>query len=269
MHDMTAYLLPHMHPRGKGTYMRFFIRQAVRRADFLIFVSASALDDCRRWFHLPLRNAAVVHHGKSSAFRPEAAAEVTVSVRQRYGIPDRYLLYLGTLEPRKNIPLLLQAFAAFAQNHPEARLVIAGKKGWHFDEIFSMVATLRLDDRVQFTGYIDEADKPTLMRGALLFVYPSIHEGFGVPVLEAMASGVPTIAGNRTSIPEIAGDGALLIDPSSQRELTDALEQLYTDASARSQLAARGLAQAAKFSWEKTAEETAAVYRHLAQRPRS
>jgi glycosyltransferase involved in cell wall biosynthesis len=164
--------------------------------------------------------------------------------------------------------LLLQAFAAFAQNHPEARLVIAGKKGWHFDEIFSMVATLRLDDRVQFTGYIDEADKPTLMRGALLFVYPSIHEGFGVPVLEAMASGVPTIAGNRTSIPEIAGDGALLIDPSSQRELTDALEQLYTDASARSQLAARGLAQAAKFSWEKTAEETAAVYRHLAQRPK-
>jgi glycosyltransferase involved in cell wall biosynthesis len=258
---MTAYLLPHMHTRAKGAYMRFFIRQAVRRAHRLIFVSASALDDCRSWFRLPLRNAVVIHHGKSEAFRPEGPAEALADVRARYALPPRYLLYLGTLEPRKNIPLLLSAFAELAQRHPEARLVIAGKKGWHFDEIFQTVARLNLAERVHFTGYVDEADKPALMRGATLFVYPSLHEGFGIPVLEAMASGVPTIAGNRTSIPEIAGDGAQLIDPESLPELIHALESLYTDAAARSQLAARGLAQAAKFSWKKTAEETAAIYR--------
>jgi glycosyltransferase involved in cell wall biosynthesis len=270
MHDMTGFLLPQMHTRAKGAYMRFFIGQAVRRADFLIFVSASALEDCRRWFGLALRNSAVVHHGKSEAFRPAAACDgpdqMLAAVRARYQLPEEYLLYLGTLEPRKNVSLLLRAFAGLSERHPEARLVIAGKKGWDFEEIFATAERLRLDDRVRFTGYIEEADKPALMRGALLFVYPSLHEGFGVPVLEAMASGVATIAGNRTSIPEIAGDGALLIDPSSERELADALERLYTDPAARAELAERGLRQAERFSWRKTAEETAAVYRKLGEK---
>jgi glycosyltransferase involved in cell wall biosynthesis len=265
MHDMTAYLLPHMHTRAKGAYMRFFIRRAIRRADRLIFVSSSALDDCRRWFGLPLRNAVVVHHGKSDAFRPKGSAEELAAVRARYRLPDRYLLYLGTLEPRKNVPLLLRAFAELARRHPEAHLVIAGKKGWHFDEIFHTAASLNLGDHVLFTGYIDEADKPALMRGASLFVYPSLHEGFGIPVLEAMASGVPTIAGNRTSIPEIAGDGALLINPESLPELSNALEFLYSNPVARAGLVVKGLEQAARFSWKKTAEETAAVYRETAR----
>ncbi|MFL6428045.1 MAG: glycosyltransferase family 4 protein [Acidobacteriaceae bacterium] len=261
MHDMTAYVLPHMHPWFKGAYMRVFIRHAVRHADRLIFVSSSALADCRTWFGRALENAVVIHHGNSDAFRPDGPPEALAEVRARYGLPLRYLLYLGTLEPRKNIPLLLRAFAQLAEGHPEARLVIAGKKGWYFDEIFHTVEALSLAERVIFTGYVDEADKPALIRGAFLFLYPSLHEGFGVPVLEAMASGVPTIAGNRTSIPEIAGDGALLVDPESLPELAAALERLYTDAAARAALAERGVAQAAKFSWKKTAEETAAVYR--------
>jgi glycosyltransferase involved in cell wall biosynthesis len=265
MHDMTAYVLPHMHPWFKGAYMRVFIRQAVRHADRLIFVSSSALEDCRNWFGLPLDNAVVIHHGNSDAFRPDGPPEVVAEVRTRYRLPPRYLLYLGTLEPRKNIPLLLRAFAQLAERHPEARLAIAGKKGWYFDEIFHTVEALNLTDQVVFTGYVDEADKPALIRGAFLFLYPSLHEGFGVPVIEAMASGVPTIAGNRTSIPEIAGDGALLIDPESLSELAAALEHLYTDAAVRSDLAARGMAQAAKFSWKKTAEETAAIYRETAK----
>ncbi len=265
MHDMTAYLLPHMHTRAKGAYMRFFIRRAIERADRLIFVSASALNDCRKWFGLALRNAVVVHHGKSDAFRPEGAPGEIATVRARYHLPEQYLLYLGTLEPRKNVPLLLRAFAQLARRHPEARLVIAGKKGWHFDEIFDTARSLNLAEQVLFTGYIDDADKPALMRGASLFVYPSLHEGFGIPVLEAMASGVPTIAGNRTSIPEIAGDGAMLINPESLAELSNALELLYSDPGVRVRLAAKGLEQAARFSWRKTAEETIAVYRETAQ----
>lgn len=268
MHDMTAYVLPHMHPQIKGGYMRFFIRQAIQRADHLIFVSASALEECRNWFRLPLRNATIIHHGKSDAFHPEGPAKELAEVRARYRLPDQYLLYLGTLEPRKNVPLLLRAFAELAKRHPEARLVIAGKKGWYFDEIFHTAESLDLADRVLFTGYVDEADKPALMRGAFLFIYPSLHEGFGIPVLEAMATGVATIAGNRTSIPEIAGDGALLVDPESLPELTNALEFLYSNIDARTQLAARGLAQAAKFSWEKTAKETAAVYRMVVKKIR-
>jgi glycosyltransferase involved in cell wall biosynthesis len=268
MHDMTAYVLPHMHPWFKGAYMRVFIRQAVQHADRLIFVSSSALEDCRSWFRLPLDNAVVIHHGSSEAFRPDGPPGALADVRARYGLPPRYLLYLGTLEPRKNIPFLLRAFAQLAQRHPDARVVIAGKKGWYFDEIFHTAEALNLADQVIFTGYVEEADKPTLIRGASLFLYPSLHEGFGVPVIEAMASGVPTIAGNRTSIPEIAGDGALLIDPESLPELAAALEHLYTDEAARSELAQRGMVQAAKFSWTKTAEETAAIYRQTAEAKR-
>ena len=264
MHDMTAYVLPHMHPQIKGTYMRLFIRQAIRHADHLIFVSQSALDECRRWFDLPLLNATVIHHGKSDAFRPDGSPQELANVRAHYGLPEQYLLYLGTLEPRKNVPLLLRAFAELTRRHPEARLVIAGKKGWYFDEIFHTAEALNLADRVLFTGYVEEADKPALIRGALLFIYPSLHEGFGIPVLEAMASGVATIAGDRTSIPEIAGDGALLINPESLPELIDALELLYSNPDARARLAAKGLEQAAKFSWKKTAEETTAVYRLVA-----
>lgn len=264
MHDMTAYVLPHMHPQIKGTYMRLFIRQAIRHADHLIFVSQSALDECRRWFGLPLPNATVIHHGKSDVFRPDGSAQELAAVRARYQLPEQYLLYLGTLEPRKNVPLLLRAFAELSRRHPEVRLVIAGKKGWYFDEIFHTAEALHLQDRVLFTGYVDEPDKAALIRGALLFIYPSLHEGFGIPVLEAMASGVATIAGDRTSIPEIAGDGALLINPESLPELIDALELLYSNPDARTRLAARGLEQAAKFSWQKTAEETAAVYRMVA-----
>lgn len=270
MHDMTAFLLPAMHTPLKRGYMRFFIRQAVRRADHMIFVSASALEDCRNWFHQPVANATVVHHGKSEAFRPgqdglgQQDEDERRAVALRYQLPDRYLLYLGTLEPRKNVPRLLRAFAQLHARHPEARLVVAGKKGWQFEEIFHTLQSLQLESAVRITGYIDEADKPALMRGACIFVYPSLHEGFGVPVLEAMACGVPTITGNRTSLPEIAGDGALLVDPTSEVELSAALEHLYTSAEARTTLAARGLQQAAKFSWRKTAEETAAVYRVVA-----
>ena len=136
MHDMTAYLLPHMHTRAKGAYMRFFIRRAIGRGDRLIFVSASALNDCRRWFGLPLRNAVVVHHGKSDAFRPKGSPEELAAVRARYNLPEHYLLYLGTLEPRKNFLFCCALLPSLARRHPEARLVIAGKKGWHFDEIF-------------------------------------------------------------------------------------------------------------------------------------
>ena len=168
MHDMTAYVLPHMHPWFKGAYMRVFIRQAVQHADRLIFVSSSALEDCRNWFRLPLDNAVVIHHGSSEAFRPDGPPGPLADVRARYGLPPRYLLYLGTLEPRKNIPLLLRAFAQLAQRHPDARLVIAGKKGWYFDEIFHTAEALNLADQVIFTGYVEEADKPTLIRGAPL-----------------------------------------------------------------------------------------------------
>jgi glycosyltransferase involved in cell wall biosynthesis len=269
MHDMTAYVLPHMHTQLKGAYMRFFIRRAIRQADHLIFISQSARDECRRWFGQPLPNATVIHHGKSDAFRPDGPVQELADVRARYGLPEQYLLYLGTLEPRKNVPLLLRAFAELAHRHPEARLVIAGKKGWYFDEIFHTAEALNLQDRVLFTGYIDEPDKPALIRGALLFIYPSLHEGFGIPVLEAMASGVATIAGDRTSIPEIAGDGALLINPESLAELIDALELLYSNPDARARLATKGLEQATKFAWEKTAEETAAVYRLVAGQQRA
>ncbi len=266
MHDMTAFLYPAVHTPFKRAYMQFFIRQALRKADFLVFVSASALADCRQYFKQPLPNATVIHHGKSPAFRPALDAGEIAAVRRRYDLPSQYILYLGTLEPRKNVPALIRAFAALAEQHPEARLVVAGKKGWYYDAIFQTLAELKLAGKVHFPGYIDERDKRFLLAGATLFVYPSLYEGFGIPVLEAMACGIPVITSNVSSLPEVVGDAALLIDPASLPDLTRALERVYADADLKDRLVRAGLARASQFTWEESVRQLLDVYRDVATR---
>ncbi len=268
MHDMTCYLMPQMHPAFKRGYMRLFIATAVRRAEHLVFVSHSARADTEEWFHRVLPNASVIHHGCSRSFRPDLDPGRITEVKRQYGAPNEYILYLGTLEPRKNINSLLKAFSRLAATNKRVRLVIAGKKGWYYQRSFDLVKELAIEEQVSFAGYVDEKDKPYLIAGAKLFVYPSLYEGFGLPVLEAMACGVPTIASHVASLPEVAGDGALLIDPSSVDELASTLEQVYFDPELRSSLRSRGLIQAAKFSWEKSVEELIAVYRELGRKPR-
>ena len=193
-------------------------------------------------------------------FYVPSAAEVDEACA-RYGLtPGRYLLYLGVLEPRKNVPHLLDAYARIAARFPDVPLVIAGKKGWFYEAIFEKVKALKLEAQVRFPGYVPDADLPRLYGGARAFVYPSRYEGFGLPVLEAMQCGVPTITSNVSSMPEVAGEAALLVSPDDCGGLADAMTRLLTDDALAQDLSRRGLAQARQFTWERCARETRAVY---------
>lgn len=172
-------------------------------------------------------------------------------------------MFLGTLEPRKNLPTLLQAFAYLRQRKaidPAWRLVLAGTRGWREDSIFRTIKSLKLEDAVCLPGFIAEPDLPDVYRGAALFVFPSLYEGFGLPVVEAMGSGVPVITSNTSSLPEVAGDAALLIDPHDVDSLAEAMQQLLHDEDLRAHLREKGFKKVQKFSWEVAARRTLELY---------
>lgn len=176
------------------------------------------------------------------------------AVRQKYSLPERYLLTVGTIEPRKNLPFLLRVVARLKREMPSSRLVVAGRKGWGTETFMTTVKELDLARHVQLLGTVDDADLPSLYRAAAIFVFPSLHEGFGLPVVEAMASATPVIASNTTSIPEAAGEAAILLSPEDEAAWATAIKTLLDDAELAERLRAAGRAQAAKFSWDRVAK---------------
>lgn len=261
IHDMTMFLMPDMHLPSKVRYFRFFTGAAARRADALSFDSHSSQKDFLKFFPQPVPSCNVVPLGKGPQFRPDLDPQQIEDVVRKYGLTHPYILYIGTIEPRKNLVRLTQAFSTLTQAYPSHILVIAGMKGWMYDSLFELVGTLGLENKVIFTGFVSEDDKPFLIRGAEVFAYPSLYEGFGIPVLEALACGTPTLTSNISSIPEITVDAALLVDPDSVPEIAAGLESLLGDASLRDELAAKSISQAARFSWSATAADTLSVYR--------
>jgi glycosyltransferase involved in cell wall biosynthesis len=270
LHDMTFFNMPHAHEAVKKIYFRFFIRADVRFADKVIFDSHSSLADCTSRLG-PLRGgSAVVHLGKSEAFHTNLAKSEIRRVREKYGLSAEFVLFVGTIEPRKNLSRLVSAFAAICEKHPGLLLAIAGMKGWMYDGLMETVTGLNLQSRVIFTGFVPEEEKPFLIAAAKVFAYPSLYEGFGIPVLEALACGIPTVTSNVSSLPEVAGAAALTIDPHSVGELSLALEKLISDEPLRERLTREALKQAAKFTWTKTAIMTREAYNDvLAPRSRS
>jgi glycosyltransferase involved in cell wall biosynthesis len=186
-------------------------------------------------------------------------AEQVAEFRQKHGLPKRYILYLGTLEPRKNLVTLLKAYAALTD--PDVHLVLAGGKGWLCEDIFAEVSALGLEERVHFPGYLSDMSLPLWYNAAEAFAYVSWYEGFGLPVLEAMACGTPTVASNTTSLPEVAGDAALLVPPDDVEAIREALKRCLSDQPLRTRLQHAGREQAAAFTWDKTAERTVALYK--------
>ena len=263
IHDMTFFSMPEVHERIKIIYFRFFIRAAVRRADELIFISRSAQDDCIARLGKPSGRYCVIPHGKDESLRPRRDDPTVAVLRQKYKLPERFVLYIGTVEPRKNLERLATAFAVIAKDDKTIGLVIAGKMGWMMDKLSGVVERLGLASRVIFTGFILEEEKPVLLSLCTIFVYPSLYEGFGLPVLEALACGAPTITSNTSSLPEVAGAAAILIDPTDTAAMTAAMQRLLDDETLREEVRARGLEQASKFTWGKTASLTANVYRTI------
>ncbi len=267
VHDMTFFSLPEMHLRTKQIYFRYFLRKSAVHADGLIFISDSARRDYIARLGSPAGLLSVIYHGKSENFTPCQNRSPVDPILLRYSLPARYILYIGTIEPRKNLVRLVEAFAQVAPEHPGVSLVIAGMKGWMFEGLFRRVQELGLGGLVVFPGFVAEQDKPALLWAAEVFAYVSLYEGFGLPVLEALACGVPTVTSNTSSLPEVAGDAALLVDPLSVEEIASALKRLLEDASLQAQLKHAAESQAAKFNWEATAEQTLQVYRDVYKRP--
>lgn len=229
------------------------------RASRVIADSVATRQDLIKRLGLAPGKIVVVPLGVDHArFQPSVPAEAAQNVETMLGIRPPYILSLGTVEPRKNLRTLLQAYAKLETNAPP--LVIAGAKGWGDTKLPDLVQSLGIGDRVKVLGYVPEETLPDLFSATQLFVYPSLYEGFGLPVLEAMACGAPVITSNVSSLPEVAGDAALLVDPESTDQLAGAIQRLIDDSGLRSELAQKGLARSASFTWEETARGTARVY---------
>jgi glycosyltransferase involved in cell wall biosynthesis len=241
-------------------YLRYFSLLSARHARRVIAISESTKRDVVNWLKVAPDRVDVVYCGVDDMFNPLPAAQVD-EFRQRRPLPEHFILFLGTLEPRKNVQTLIRAYARWRKAEAGIpKLVIAGAKGWYYDQIFAEVESLGLAGEIIFPGYVRQEELPLWYNAADLFVYPSRFEGFGLPVLEAMACGVPVVTTNASSLPEVAGDAALLVAPDSESQLVEAMHRGLGDQTLRQEMIGKGLAQAARFSWELTARRTLNTY---------
>jgi glycosyltransferase involved in cell wall biosynthesis len=261
IHDLIFRFYPEYHLRLNRWFLSLMMPRFVQRADAVIAVSESTRRDVLRLMSVPQERITVIYEGVNPAFHPRYDASQTASLRAKYHLPQRFVLYLGTIEPRKNLVTLLEAYRGLVERDPTTpALVIAGRKGWLYQSVFDRVRDLGLEERVQFTGYVKDGEAPTLLSAAELFVFPSLYEGFGLPPLEAMACGTPLICSNASSLPEVVGEGGIMFDPHDVRELSGAMNRVLCDERLRNELRARGVEQASRFSWERAAAETLSVY---------
>jgi len=257
IHDLGYLYYPQAHRLLDRLYLDLSTRYNARAATHLIADSSATERDLIERYGTNPDKITVIYPGyDNTVFQPTRDKEVIEAVKARHGIAGDYILFVGTLQPRKNLARLIEAFSNLQYPISNIQLLISGKKGWLYEEIFRRVEELGLEERVVFTDYVPEGDLPALLSGARLFVFPSLYEGFGMPVLEAMACGTPVVCSNTSSLPEVAGDAALLVDPLDVGELAAALARVLDDAELRAELIQRGFEQAKGFSWEKCARET-------------
>ncbi|MBQ8297142.1 MAG: glycosyltransferase family 4 protein, partial [Ruminococcus sp.] len=265
VHDMVYKAFPET-VRARTKYMLDTgLKRSMKRADLIVTDSEFSKSEILKYFPQHEKKLRVVPCGVDlNKFRPCENPERIPEVKKSLEIEGEYFLYLGTIEPRKNLERLIEAYHIFSQREKDApKLVLAGGKGWLYDSIFAKVKELKLDDKVIFTKYVPSEDMNPLMCGAVAFVFPSIYEGFGMPPLEAMACGVPVLSSDAASLPEVTGDCAVICDPYSPESIAEGLMKLYSDDNLRKQLSERGLERAKGFTWEASAEILYNVYREL------
>ncbi|MCE7983831.1 MAG: glycosyltransferase family 1 protein [Caldilinea sp. CFX5] len=262
VHDLGYHRFPQAHSRFQRYYLPWSTRWSARAASHLIAVSRTTAADLQHYYNTPAEKITVVHE----AINWPQITWAEYLVRTRYALPANYALYVGTLQPRKNLARLIQAYHRLLQRQPLAwDLVLAGADGWASSTLRQLVTELKLTKRVHFPGYVADEALPALYYGARLFCFPSLFEGFGLPVLEAQAHGVPVMSANNSALPEIAGDAALLVDPTDVDAIAEAMLQLSQDEALRQRLIAAGYENVKRFSWEKAAQETLAVLLQVAR----
>lgn len=265
VHDLSFVRAPETSTPVLKRYLDRVVPRSVRRATHVVADSRATRDDLIEFYGTAPDKITVLYSGVEARFVPVSDPVIRRAAREKYAIPPDapYILSIGTVQPRKNYARLIEALARLSPACSDMHLVIAGGRGWLESPIYQAVDVFRLRDRVHFTGFVDDADLPSLYSDAVCLAYPSLYEGFGFPVLEAMACGTPVITSNISSLPEVAGDAALLIDPYDVQALADALERVLGDSRLRDQLVEQGHRQVQKFSWKRTAQELRNIYRWL------
>jgi len=256
------------HPEFYPSFIRWrlnhLIRTGLRSAKRVLCVSETVKNIIADRFKLPHERMLVSYNAVSSRFRFAEIASRSPVLEQKYGIQGPYVLYVGKLQACKNIVRILEAFHTFlGETKSDMKLVLVGRRTWTSSGIDETIRRLHLGDRVVELGYIAHDELPEVYRGASMFVFPSLSEGFGLPVLEAMACGVPVVASRVDALPEITGDAALLVDPYSTEDIAGAMYRIYSDDLLHAALRARGLARAKLFSWRRTAEQTLSAYAEM------
>lgn len=261
IHDMAYQYYPHtIHPvMYKDLSQK--LKDHAHRAHAIIAVSESTKRDIVKFLDVPEEKVRVIYNGVNGRFRPIYDKAILELVRQKYRLPDKFILFLGMLEPRKNIVGLIKAYKELTMD-PQFKhgLVVVGGKGWYYKEIFKAAEDLGINEQVVFTGYVPDEDLPAFYNLADVFVYPSLYEGFGIPVVEAMACGIPVIASNVASLPEIGGHACIYISPHSVDEMAKAIHKCLSDVALRNSLKEAGLARVKEFTWENSARKTLKLF---------
>jgi glycosyltransferase involved in cell wall biosynthesis len=267
IHDCIHLMFPQYLPnRIAYGYARTFLWAATRRATRILTVSEASKRDIQRFFHVAPETIDVIYNGIDERFSEPPAEEEIQRVRERYQLTDPFVLYAGNIKPHKNLERLIEAFFRLRQSgHAEVKLLIIGDEISKYATLRRAVHRLKLHKHVRFFGFVPDQTLAVLYRLASVFVFPSLYEGFGLPPLEAMASGTPVVTSNVSSLPEVAGDAAVLVDPYDPEEIAGAMHRVLTDTALRAALVARGLARARQFSWERSVRRIREIYGEVAR----
>ncbi len=263
VHDLSFVRYPQCADANLRAYLNKVVPRSVHRADLILADSQSTKDDVAELLGVEADKIEVLYPGVEERFHPIGDQVLLEEVRRRYNLPPRFILGLGTLQPRKNFTRLIEAFADLRFAIYDLRLVIAGGKGWLYEDIFAAVERLGLEGKVIFPGFIADEDLPALYNLADLFVFPSLYEGFGLPPLEAMACGTPVVSSDVSSLPEVVGEAGLMVEATDTEALAEVMKRVLEDNVLREEMIAKGLEQARQFTWEKAALKLLGLYEAL------
>ena len=263
--DLSFIHHPERYSPLKRLYLQTQTRRSCRQATTVIAISESGRQDIHKLFGVPLERIEVVYPGVDPIFQP-ASAEAIAQFKKEKQLDRPYILHVGTLQPRKNIPMLIEAFAQL--RHPSMELILVGGKGWLYDEIYARVEQHGLKNHVRFMGYVPDTELPLWYNGATALVFPSVYEGFGMPVTQAMACGTPVITSNTSSLPEVVGNAGMMFNPHDSAELVSCLDRIINDSQFASQLKTQGFEQVRQFSWTHSGTKMAQCYRQMSQTPK-
>jgi len=262
--DMSFRVYPQFTERKNLRFLERGVLSSIKRADKILTISENAKKEICSFYHTSTEKVEVIYLGCPNNVKVVNDLDKIEKIKNKYSIPGKYILTMGTIEPRKNLKELIKAYNKLDDGiKDEYSLVLSGGKGWYYEEIFGIVNDMGLQERVLFTGYVDEDDVSSIYSGASLFVFPSIYEGFGLPILEAFNCGVPVLCSSSSSIPEVGGDAVMYCDPASADSIRDGIKMILADKDLSSELVEKGYEQAKKFSWKDSAKKIVEIINNL------